>query len=188
MVVQSTVEQIHQRLRRVRNQVNIYRKRLSRVDASAYVHGSAAVSKDLVAGPYAFVGPDCRIEPQVSLGKYTMLAAQVAIIGGDHEWTAPGVPAQFAGRSRQEQTIIGDDVWLGHGVVVLRGVTIGDGVIVGAGAVITKSIPAFEVWAGVPARRIRDRFTDPDQQATHERMLAGPLVAPAFASRLQGTT
>ena len=115
-----------------------------------------------------------------------MLASEVAVVGGDHVWTAPGVPTQFAGRARQNRTVIGADVWLGHGAIVMRGVTIGDAAIVGAGAVVTKDVPAFEVWAGVPARPIRDRFRDGQDRRQHEEMLAGPLAEPSFALRLEG--
>lgn len=52
---------------------------------------------------------------------------------------------------------IGDDVWLGAGVVVTPGVVIGSGAVIGANAVVTASIPENEVWAGVPARRLSER-------------------------------
>ncbi|WP_024870922.1 hypothetical protein [Tolumonas lignilytica] len=51
--------------------------------------------------------------------------------------------------------VIGRNVWLGDGVVVLPNVKIGDGAIVGANAVVTKDIPAYTIVAGVPARVIR---------------------------------
>lgn len=50
-----------------------------------------------------------------------------------------------------------ENVWLGANVVVLKGVTIGEGAIVAAGAVVTKSIPPYEIWGGVPAKKIRMR-------------------------------
>ena len=50
---------------------------------------------------------------------------------------------------------IGTNVWIGCHVVVLPGVTIGDHAIIGAGAVVTKTVPAGETWAGVPARIVR---------------------------------
>ena len=53
--------------------------------------------------------------------------------------------------------VLEDDVWLGVNVVVLKGVTIGRGAVVGAGAIVTKSIPACEIWAGVPARKVGTR-------------------------------
>ncbi|NEO43482.1 MAG: acyltransferase [Moorea sp. SIO4A3] len=53
--------------------------------------------------------------------------------------------------------ILEENVWLGVNVVVLKGVTIDKGAIVGAGAVVTKSIPENEIWAGIPAHKIRNR-------------------------------
>lgn len=56
-----------------------------------------------------------------------------------------------------------DNVWLGANVVVLTGVTIGAGAVVAAGAVLTKPVPPFEIWGGVPARKIGDRGKLPGQ-------------------------
>ncbi|XXV05656.1 DapH/DapD/GlmU-related protein [Sorangium sp. So ce1335] len=50
---------------------------------------------------------------------------------------------------------IGDNVWLGAGVIVLPGVTIGDNTVVGAGAVVTRDLPANVLAVGNPARVIR---------------------------------
>jgi maltose O-acetyltransferase len=51
---------------------------------------------------------------------------------------------------------IGDNVWLGGGVIVCPGVTIGDDTVVGAGAVVTRDLPAGVVAVGNPARVLRD--------------------------------
>lgn len=171
------------RLRNARNRVVIAHKRLRNVDRTAYVHPNSIEAKDLVAGPYVFIGPHCAIAPQVTIGRYTMLASNVAIVGDDHNWSEPGVPIQFAGRPTQQSTTIGADVWLGHGVIVMRGVTIGDAAIVAAGAVVTKDVPAYEVWAGTPAKKLRDRFVHPSHRHMHEAMLRGPLVPPAFVGQ-----
>jgi acetyltransferase-like isoleucine patch superfamily enzyme len=61
--------------------------------------------------------------------------------------------------SRQSQperaVIIGDGSWLGHGSIILPGVTIGEHVVIGANSVVTKNIPSFSVAVGSPARVIR---------------------------------
>ena len=54
---------------------------------------------------------------------------------------------------------IGNDVWIGANAVILPNVTsIGTGAIVAAGAVVSKNIPPYEIWGGVPAKFIRNRF------------------------------
>jgi maltose O-acetyltransferase len=51
--------------------------------------------------------------------------------------------------------VVGDNVWLGGGVIVCPGVSIGENTVVGAGAVVTKDLPANMVAVGNPARVIR---------------------------------
>ncbi len=59
---------------------------------------------------------------------------------------------------------VGNDVWLASEASIMSGVTIGDGAIVGHRSVVTKDIGPYEIWAGMPARKIRDRF-DPRTRA-----------------------
>lgn len=60
--------------------------------------------------------------------------------------------------------VIGNDVWIGYGAVVMSGVRIGDGAIVAAQAVVTKDVAPYTIVGGVPAREIRSRF-DPETVA-----------------------
>lgn len=55
-------------------------------------------------------------------------------------------------------TVIGNDVWTGHGATILPGVSIGDGAIIGAGAVVARDVPAYAIAVGNPARVARMRF------------------------------
>lgn len=167
-----------------RNRLVQMRKGLRAVSPTAYIHPAAEVAKDLVAEEYAFIAPGCKIDPGVHIGRYSMLARLVAIVGDDHVWDVPGVPMQFTGRPPQSRTIIEDDVWIGYAALIRRGVTIGRGAIVGAHAVVTADVPPYVVTAGVPARTIAERFPNPDDRRRHDEMLDGPTVAPNFAMRL----
>jgi acetyltransferase-like isoleucine patch superfamily enzyme len=60
-------------------------------------------------------------------------------------------------RSIEKPIIIGNDVWIGANAVILKGVEIGDGAVVAAGAVVNKPIAAYEIWGGVPAKKIGQR-------------------------------
>ena len=52
---------------------------------------------------------------------------------------------------------VGNNVWIGYGACILRGVTVGDNAIIGTSAVVTRDVPANAVVAGIPARVIRMR-------------------------------
>ena len=63
---------------------------------------------------------------------------------------------------------VGNDCWLGTGVIIFDGVTVGDGAIIGANAVVTKDIPPYAIAVGVPAKVIRYRFDDETVQSLLE--------------------
>jgi len=68
--------------------------------------------------------------------------------------------AAFFDWRRDHKVTVGHDVWMGHGALVLPGVSVGTGAVIGAGAVVTHDVGAYMIYAGVPARPIRQRFPD----------------------------
>lgn len=69
-----------------------------------------------------------------------------------------------------KDVIIEDDVWVGAGAIILKGVTIGKGSIIGAGSVVTRSIPPYHVYVGNTQRKQYPRF-EPDDIKKHEQLL-----------------
>ena len=117
-------------------------------------------------------GPYCNISTDVKFGNHILLAGRVCIVGKhDHTYEIPGQLIWYGARQEDPVTIVEDDVWLGHNTTILAGVTIGKGSIVTAGAVVTKNVPPCEIWGGVPARKIKDRFDNLEDKEKHLKFL-----------------
>ena len=150
-----------------------FRYRDARVGKSFHVGQSVSIGSGFIAGDYVYVGPQSQLPPHVHVGHYSSLSAHVAIVGSDHNYDNPGVPIVFSGRPPSCVTTIGADVLIGHGAILLRGITIGNGAVVGAGSVVTKDVPPYAIVVGLPAKILRYRF-DERERMVHEEMLAQP--------------
>ena len=110
------------------------------------------IGEGVYIGRNTFVG----VFQEVEIGRATQIGAYTYIISGNHRFTSREIP--IAAQGFEGKAIhIGEEVWLGAHVIVLPGVTIGKGSIVAAGSVVTSDIPAYEIWAGVPAKFLRMR-------------------------------
>lgn len=112
-------------------------------------------------------------ESGITIGDKVMFGPRVMIMGGDHNTQEIG-RYMFDVKVKQPcndlPVIVEDDVWVGCGAIILKGVTIGRGAIVGAGSVVTSSVSPYSIVAGNPARILKNRF-EPEQIAEHERLL-----------------
>jgi acetyltransferase-like isoleucine patch superfamily enzyme len=106
-----------------------------------------------------FVGSDCEFNARrrIEIGADCLIASGCKFIDHDHGAARRDLPMRQQPPGPEAEIILAEDVWLGVNVVVLKGVHIGRGAIVGAGAVVTKNIPPYEIWAGVPAQKIGER-------------------------------
>lgn len=132
----------------------------------------------------SYIGKQSKIYGRV--GRYTSISGNVIVVNGMHPTRiiASTHPAfyskknpvslhygdqdkfeefRYADKSDGMEVVIGNDVWIGYGVILLAGITVGDGAIVASGAVVTKDVPPYTIVGGVPAKLIRNRFTEEEK-------------------------
>ena len=95
----------------------------------------------------------------IEIGNNVMIGGGVTIVDSDFHSLDPldWFTDDDATKAKTDSVIIGNDVFIGMNSIILKGVHIGDRAIVGAGSVVTKDIPANEVWGGNPAKFIKKR-------------------------------
>jgi phosphonate metabolism protein (transferase hexapeptide repeat family) len=124
-------------------------------------------------GDYSYLGEGCMVA-DAQIGKFCAIAAQVRIGAPNHPLDRPSqhrftyCPEYYTADAerdhaffrerRADRVIIGNDVWIGHAVIVMPGVTVGDGAVLAAGAVVTRDVAPYTIVGGVPAKQIRERF------------------------------
>jgi phosphonate metabolism protein (transferase hexapeptide repeat family) len=110
------------------------------------------------------------------VGKFTSIAANVRINALGHPierisqhnityrpneyFVGAKIDKGFREQRQNARVVVGHDVWIGHGAIILPGVTVGHGAVIAAGAVVTKDVEPYAIVAGVPAKRIKWRFNE----------------------------
>ena len=124
--------------------------------------------KDVTIGDFVQFGETCRIQCDIEFGNSILIASNVSFVGkDDHLTNCPGNTIWNSGRGDTKKTFIGNDVWIGHGAIIVAGVTIGDGAIVAAGSVVVKDVEPCTIVGGNPASFIRDRFSTIEEKLYH---------------------
>lgn len=147
--------------------------RLSKIESGSLIVNS-------IIGKYSFCGYDCTII-NTTIGHYCSISSGVKIGEAMHpiEWasTSPvfykgkdSISKKFSNldRTPDKKTEIGHDVWIGSNVLIKQGVKIGNGSIIAMGSVVTKDIPDYSIAGGVPAKVIRNRFTETEIKYLNE--------------------
>jgi virginiamycin A acetyltransferase len=138
----------------------------------------ATIYGNFEVGVYSFSGIGCEFR-ETTIGRFCLIARRVIVGSVDHPldgisthpiawgsgnvfrgdpWFA-SVQAKRRTPWRNGRVTIGNDVWVGNGVFVRRGVTIGHGAVIAAGSVVIHDVAPYDIVGGVPARRIRPRFS-----------------------------
>ncbi len=108
---------------------------------------------------HTHIQPRCQIvsyQGPITIGKGCEIAPHCGFYSYDHG-AVPGIPVRKQQMTSRGGIVVGNEVWLGFGVIVLDGVQIGNDAVVGAGAVVTRSIPENCIAVGNPARVVRQR-------------------------------
>lgn len=110
----------------------------------------------LVIESGTFIGPGSKIGVGglIEIGKNCQIGAHFCMNAESHE-ISNGI--YTSGVVKRKGIKIGDNVWIGDGVVILDGVTIGNGSVIGAGAVVTKNVPNFSIYVGIPAAPLNSK-------------------------------
>lgn len=142
----------------------------ARIGRRSIVRKDAYLGRDVSLGDFSYVsGPRTYVEA-AQIGRFCSIARQtvIGVSGKDmgrvttHDFiTAPeygGLTKTLRMPNQKPAPVIGNDVWIGIGAVIMRGVTIGDGAVIGANSVVTRDVSPYSVVGGNPTRHLRDRF------------------------------
>jgi maltose O-acetyltransferase len=109
-----------------------------------------SIGHDTIIGDHCFMDGRAPLK----IGNHVGIASQVLIYNDEHDINSADYGNSFG------PVEIGDYVFIGPRAIILPNVKIGKGAVVAAGAIVTKDIPEFEIWGGIPAKKISDRKID----------------------------
>lgn len=124
-----------------------------------------------ILGDYSYIGRNTTVV-DCKIGKFTSIAnnCNIGLANHDINWLSTS-PVFFSGKNclkknitkiphfDYQETIIGNDVWIGANTLIKGGIKIGNGAIIGAGSIVTKDVEPYTIVGGNPAKYIKDRFT-----------------------------
>ncbi len=165
------IKNYHFRYSKRKNNVFIHRKASGFINVNfegkngipegCHFFGNVKIGYATTLGKRNYLGGD------ISIGKYCQLGSDVSLHSTNHpiNYLSTYINKNlFNGelnklKETNKKINIGNDVWVGHGVIILGGVSIGNGAILAAGSVVTKSVEPYTIVAGVPAKPIENRFS-----------------------------
>lgn len=141
-----------------KNLFKIYRPNLNFSSYALIGKGTCfGKGRKIIIGDRFFCGRFCHIASNLIVGNDVMFASNVSLVGGDHKIDGINTTMNNSGRDEFLTTVIEDNVWIGHGAIIMHGVKIGTGAVVAAGSVVTRDVAENTIVGGNPAKFIRYR-------------------------------
>ncbi len=109
------------------------------------------IGRNTTVGYHTFIFASAMI----SIGDNCLIAPFVYLVDSDHEMARDRLINEQPNVS--DPVVIGQDVWIGTGAKILKGVRIGDGAVIAAGAVVSQDVGPYEIFGGIPAKKIGER-------------------------------
>lgn len=140
-----------------------------------YAKHEIRIGKNFYIGRFSEIGCDALIGDNVILANFVSLVGKY-----DHHYQLPGVPVRLAPQIRDaaydwkgldEKIVIEEDVWVGYRAIIMSGVRVGYGSVIAAGAIVTRDVEPLSIYAGVPARKVADRFASEADALKHSEAL-----------------
>ena len=125
-------------------------------------------ASNITIGESVYIGPNATLiaaDAPLEIKGHFMSGPGLTIITGDHridirDKYMDEVTVDEKLPENDQPVLIEEDVWCGANVTILKGVTIARGSVIAAGAIVTKNVGEYEIWGGVPAKKIKNRFDD----------------------------
>ena len=109
----------------------------------------------IIIGNNFYMGNNCHLSSNLKIGDDVLLASYVSFVGGDHKIDNIETTFNRSGRDKFRTTVIEDNVWIGHGAIILHGVKIESGSVIAAGSIVTKDVDKNSIFGGNPAKLIK---------------------------------
>jgi acetyltransferase-like isoleucine patch superfamily enzyme len=158
----------------IKNSIKLFLKKISLKKKGVTIHNNCTFSgidflgkatiepycrlngdSTITIGDNFYMNANCHLQGEISIGKDVMIGPKTVIWGRDH-----GIKKDTIMKNQphiKKPITIGNDVWIGANVTILKGVNIGNGAVVGAGSVVIKDIPEYAIVVGNPARIVKYR-------------------------------
>ena len=143
---------------------NVRGLRLAKIGKDTNIHPTALIRE----GGFVTIGNHCLINHNnliqagkskngsITIGDYVHTGANVMMIAFNHGFYTRDIPTKQQDYL-EAPIVIGNDVWIGGGAIILAGVTIGKGAVIAAGAVVNRDVPEYAIVGGVPAKVLKYR-------------------------------